>query len=385
MNLFFSVADYSSELYAEKIINNLINTVDGKFFVIGGKVLKNLASNFPERINFWLDSVKYSSIGLFENLDLIPGMYLDYLKLKKFIFSNVVDWAVLFDAPAVNIQLIKTFKKLGTKVVYVIPPKSWSAQRTNVHKFVEENCDLVIVPFKFNLKTYVGKNVFYLGHPIVDVIDKEIFCSFNKENLAVFPGSRRFEVNFISRLVFDNLDKLASGFKEVWISSTFVTEEAINKILAKRIQRKDLKISGDYYEIVRNTGLALATSGTVVLKNSLLLLPTICFYKLYKISEFIFRKIKRIDMEKFSLPNILWNYEFGMGDEEIVPELIQENYNLSKLMETLQKVLDNYDLFVDKLKLFRKMFLELSSYGAIDRISLLLKEFFTKNKGVLNY
>ncbi|MFN4220187.1 MAG: hypothetical protein ACK4GJ_04620, partial [bacterium] len=77
-------------------------------------------------------------------------------------------------------------------------------------------------------------------------------------------------------------------------------EEAINKILAKRIQRKDLKISGDYYEIVRNTGLALATSGTVVLKNSLLLLPTICFYKLYKISEFIFRKIKRIDMEKFS-------------------------------------------------------------------------------------
>lgn len=373
MNLFFSVADYSSELYAEKLIKSLINVVDGRFFVIGGKILKSLESIFPEKIEFWLDSVKYSSIGLFENLNLIPGMYWDYLKLKSFIFRNVIDWAVLFDAPAVNVQLIKIFKKLGKKVVYIIPPKSWSTQRTNIHKFVEDNCDLVIVPFRFNLKTYVGKNVFYLGHPIVDVIDREVSCNFNTENLAIFPGSRKFEVNFVSKLVFDNLDKLIPKFKDIWVSSTFATEEVINKILEGR---RDLRITKDYYEVVRNTGLALATSGTVVLKNSLLLLPTISFYRIYKVSEFIFRKIKRIDIEKFALPNILWNCEFGMKEGEIVPELIQENYNLTKLMETLQEMVDNYDLFVDKLKIFRKMFLELSSYGVIDRISSLLKEFF---------
>lgn len=379
MNLFFSVADYSSELYAEKLINNLINIVDGKFFVIGGKILKNLESKFSEKIEFWLDSVKYSSIGLFENLDLIPAMYLDYLKLQRLIFRNTIDWAILFDAPAVNIKLIKIFKKLGTKMVYIIPPKSWSLQRTNVHKFVEDNCDVVIVPFKFNLKTYVGRNVFYLGHPIVDVIDRDILCGFNVDNLAIFPGSRRFEVNFVSKLVFDTLPKLIPKFKEIWVSSTFLTENSITKFLDKVDKKKNLKVSGNYCEIIKKTGIALAASGTVVLKNSLFLLPTISFYRVYKISEFIFRKIKKINIQKFALPNILWNYEFGMEQEEIVPELIQEDYNSSNLMKALQKVLDNYDLFVDKLRLFRKMFFELSSYGVIDRISSLLKEVFYGN------
>ncbi|MCS7165216.1 MAG: hypothetical protein RMJ51_02930 [Candidatus Calescibacterium sp.] len=377
MNVFVSVCDYSSEEYAAKLIGYIRNNVQGNIFVIGGRILRGLSD---DKLTFLLDSVRYSSIGFFENLSLIPWMYLDYIKLRSFLEKTEIDLAILFDSPAVNLKLIPIFKSKRSKIVYIIPPKTWSMQRTLIHKFIEDNCDLVIVPFKFNLKVYTGPNVYFVGHPIVDTIaNQEFEAKKNLDTVGIFPGSRSFEIKFVSKPVFQILDKIRDRFRKVWVSSTPNTQDYIVSKFGNRIN-KDFFLESDYISMVSSIGLALAVSGTVVLKNSILSIPTISFYKVYKISEFIFRKLKRISVEKISLPNILWEYEFEKGREKIVPELVQEEYNPLQLLRTIDEVLVNYDYYLEKIKEFRRTFWQFYSPGTIRKISELINDYFLQSK-----
>ncbi len=375
MNLFFSVGDYSSELYAEKIISDIIRDIDGRIFVIGGQVLYDLSKKFDNLI-FWMNSVRYSAVGFWENLESIPIIYFNYLKLGNHIFNTNIDVAILFDSPALNLRLIKLLKKKEVKIIYIIPPRSWSLEFTNTHKFVQDNCNLIIVPFKFNLKVYKSSNVFYFGHPIVDIINKDLQSNLDPLSLAIFPGSRKFEVSFISKPVFKNIEELSKKFKNIYVSSTYLTSKYISNYLKN--YNESIFIEDSYEEIVKRVGLALAVSGTITLKNALYLLPTIAFYKVFKISEFIFKNLVKLKVDKIALPNILWDYEFNMGNEKIIPELIQDEYNYNNLIQTINYLIDNYDTFNYKMKQFRKIFFEFSPFGTIQRISNLIKEYISK-------
>jgi len=380
MRIFVSVCDHSSELYADFIIKRLLETTEAEIFLIGGEKLRELSEN-NNRVHFWINSVKYSSIGFFENLDILPLMYIDYLKLKKFLSLNDIDLAILFDAPAVNVKLIKFLKKKGSKIIYVIPPKSWSLVRTKVHNFVENFCDYIIVPFKFNLNVYQGKNVLYFGHPIstitpkIDIQRDKSYLDF----LGIFPGSRKIEIEFVSKDIFALLKEFSQKFKKIFVSSTPITIDYLKNYLLN----SSIEIIHSYEEIIKRVGLALAVSGTITLQNALFSLPTICFYKVFKISEFIFKKVMKMNVDKIALPNILWKYEFKMGDDDIIPELIQDDLNKKNILIFIDLIIQNYDEFLKKLILFRNTFFEFYGKDSLTSIAEFIGEFI--KKGIIKY
>jgi len=377
MRVFISVCDHSSELYAEFIIKRLLKDLNVEIFLIGGDKLRNL-SNFDNRIHFWIDSVKYSSIGFFENLATLPFMYADYLRLKRLLLSTTLDVAILFDAPAVNLKLIKLLKNKGVRVIYIIPPKSWSLVRTKIHHFLESSCDYIIVPFKFNLDVYKGANVLYFGHPISTLIPKLNISRDRSylDYLAIFPGSRKIEVNFVSQDVFNLINLFLKNFRKVFISSTTVTKDYIKNHLGKlKVFSDNVEVVSSYDEIVSKVGLSLAVSGTITLQNALLTLPTICFYKVFKISEFIFRNVMRMNVDKIALPNILWKYEFKLGDENIILELVQGQLNRDNILYSLNYIMERYEEFLSKLVIFRDTFFEFYGRDSLEKISDFIVDF----------
>ncbi|MEN3014907.1 MAG: hypothetical protein ABDH21_02465 [bacterium] len=377
MSIFISVCDYSSEFYASKLIEYIAKDVGSKIFVIGGDLLRNLSKKYSNVV-FLIESVRYSSVGFFENLSMVPFILWDYLKLKRMLWSIKPTLSILFDSPAINVRLIRFLKDIGSKIIYIIPPRSWSLQRTKTHELVENNCEYVIVPFKFNLKVYQGKNILFFGHPMVEIIDKSLISTQEKCSLGIFPGSRTFEIKFVSRPVFDIIHILNQKFEKIIISATNHTLKYLNHL------SDDFEICSNYEQIVNRIGIALSTSGTVVLKNVLYAIPTICFYRVYKISEWIFNNFVKMKVTKIALPNILAEYEFpdSLKDKyfkaDIVPELLQDHCNSNSILSTLQKVIDNYDKYKQVVKEFRSIFFEFYPPQPIKDISEFVLDYYRK-------
>lgn len=388
--LLISVADLSAEKYAYFIINELIEkNTDIEVLAVGGNKLKQLANNINKRescsrVKFLADSIKYSSVGFFENLNYVPFAYIEYLKLKKILKKERPKFVLLIDAPFLNVRLIKYLKSFYNPIIfYLIPPKTWLNKRDTIHRFIEDTCDYIILPFRFNLELYNKSKSYFFGHPLLDIIsffDNNKPIKKNNKNLAIFPGSRKFEILFISKDAFNiikdpdvyyTFDKfLISDFLEYSYSDEHIFNKVVRGILKKgnkeKINNIKLEIIKSNMDIYGNSLLALSKSGTIVFENILNNLPTIAYYKVFKISELTFKLFKNIKIKYISIPNLLIEYEFknelisnlpsnSKNDYILVEELIQDEYNLNNLKQKLFKVYNNIEYYKLKIEIFNNL------------------------------
>jgi len=124
-----------------------------------------------------------------EGVEIIEGMptgYMGYssiiLKLPEYLkfFKKVVseindtkpDIIIFVDNPGFNLKVAETLGKKFLKIYY-IPPKVWAHNYKRVKK-IKRNIDLVIPIFPFEKDIYEKEKIpfKYLGHPVVDLIQK---------------------------------------------------------------------------------------------------------------------------------------------------------------------------------------------------------------------
>lgn len=385
--LFISLADLSAEKYAYYIIKEIVtNNKNLEILVVAGNKIKELANKINsecsfDRIKFITNSIKYSSVGFFENFSYIPFAYLEYIKLKEILKKEKPDYVLLIDAPFFNTKLIKYLRSLYKPIIiYLIPPKTWLNKREKVHKFIEETCDYIILPFKFNLNLY--KKSYFFGHPLLDIVNfekskyiqenKNKLTNKGKNNLGIFPGSRKFELLFISKdaLNIINDKDIYAIFDKFLVSNLIEYNKILIDSLKKgnidKINNIKIEIVNDNMEIYQNSLLALSKSGTIVFENILNNLPTITYYKVFKISEIIFKLLKKIEVKYISIPNLLIEYEFKdemiynlpkelKNDYLVVEELIQDQYNLYNLKSKLFKVYNEIESYNFKIRVFNKI------------------------------
>lgn len=377
--LFISLADLSAEKYAYYIVNEIVNKINNiEILVIGGSKINELANFINKKfsydlIKFISNSIRYSSVGFFENLEYIPFAYVEYIKLKNILKLERPDYVLLIDAPFLNINLIKYLKSFYDPVIiYLIPPKTWLNKRDKIHEFIEKNCDYVIVPFRFNLDLYDKKKVYFFGHPLLSVVNvvNNFESKVNQKNLAIFPGSRKFELLFVSKEALNIIkDKdIYNIFDKFLISGELdgILINSLKKGNINKINNIKIEILKDNMEIYKRSFLALSKSGTITFENILNNLPTLTYYKVFKISEIIFRLLKKIKIKYISIPNLLIEYELKnemvynlpsnlKNDYLVVEELIQDEYNLKNLKNKLFKIYNNIEFYNFKIKLFNKI------------------------------
>jgi lipid-A-disaccharide synthase len=385
--LFISLADLSAEKYAYYIIKEIITKDENiEVLVVAGDKIKELADQINNkysfnRIKFISNSIKYSSVGFFENFGYIPFAYIEYIKLKEILKKEKPNYVLLIDAPFLNTKLIKYLRSLYNPVIiYLIPPKTWLNKRDKVHKFIEETCDYIILPFRFNLILY--KKSYFFGHPLLDIVNlergryiyksKDKLNNKEKNNLGIFPGSRKFELLFISKDALNIIQDrdIYTIFDKFLISSLIQNNKILINSLKKgnidKINNIKIEIVKDNMEIYQNSLLALSKSGTIVFENILNNLPTIAYYKVFKISEITFKLLKKIEVKYISIPNLLIEYEFKdemisnlpsylKDDYLVVEELIQDQYNLYNLKSKLFRVYNEIESYNFKIRVFNEI------------------------------
>ena len=332
--LFIITGEYSGDIHASHVVEELrkINPsieIEG----IGGENLRNVG------VKLFSDQKKMGAVGL------SPKIIIDHLSLGKRVVNYITkeykpDAVLLIDYGAFNLSVSKFLKKAGIKVLYYIPPQVWASRKWRINT-IKKNIDevLCIFPFEKTMYESYGIKTHYCGHPLVSQLpekaDRDEFFEKhgfdkNKKLIAIFPGSRVFELKYLMNVFV----KTAKYLEKKHPDLQFCISHAPN--LADDVYDKFLKdtsfkvIKGENQALLSvSDGLILA-SGTVALEACLYQTPMIIAYRGPWLFYFIYLLVRCI--KKVSLPNII-------ADKLIVPEIIQGDVNVNKISYEIERLL----------------------------------------------
>ncbi len=262
--------------------------------------------------------------------------------LKRSLESEKPDLVILIDFPEFNLRLAKMAHRRGIPVVYYISPQIW-AWRPQRIKLIARVVKKMIVLFPFEVPLYesAGVDVEWVGHPLLDIVKptlskEKAFGEFgldpNRRTVGLLPGSRIHEIERLFPPLLAAADLLHKEIPDL----QFVVP------LAPGISRTTLSsqmkefsfpvqlVEGLPYDVMNLCELLIMSSGTATLEGAILGKPMIIIYKVSLPSYWVGRALIRVD--HIGLVNLV-------AEEEIAPELIQNDVNPEKISDEASRIL----------------------------------------------
>jgi len=354
-NVLIIAGEVSGDLHGASLIRELKKLDSSlKIFGIGGDKMRAEGMELIYHID------KMAFLGFVEVIKHLPFIK----KVQRDIIDEVkkrkVREVVLIDYPGFNLNLAKKLKalepELKLKLIYYITPQVWAWGKGRVNK-IKELFNKVLVVFPFEEKFFKSKNVNaeFVGHPLIqeinsykfltkDQLNKKFDLDSAKKILLILPGSRRQEVESIFPEAIKAANKLSDEFNmQIVVACSSSIDE---KVFYGLTDQKNFKVIKDHtYDLLKHSKFGIVKSGTSTLEAGLMELPMVIIYKTsmltYKIGKSLV-KIKNIGMANIVL------------DEQVVPELIQNEANAGNIYDTAKNILSNNALLNQiKLKLRR--------------------------------
>ena len=285
---------------------------------------------------------------IFRNLDFC----------KKDILEYKPDALILIDYPGFNMRIAKWARPLQSfKIIYYISPQIWAWKEGRVHQ-IRRDVDkmLVILPFERPFYQKWSYEVEYVGHPLVEVIDR--YRAKGPERLsiqgldtsnfpagtsaqsklpatapmvALLPGSRKQEI--LKKLpIMLEVSKFFPDHLFIVAKAPGLDDEFYNSLLAAYPNVGYVR--NQTYALLCTAKAACVTSGTATLETALFGVPEVVCYKGNALSYQIARRL--IKVKYISLVNLIM-------DKLVVKELIQDDLNPGNLQSELTDLLKNPD------------------------------------------
>ena len=271
------------------------------------------------------------------------GMILKVMgKLKASFKTRKPDLVILIDYPDFNLSLAKAARKKGIKVFYYISPQIWAWRKGRINQ-IRRTVDTmaVILPFEEELYHRAGVDATFVGHPLLDTVRTrylraEALGHFGlrqgAKTVGLLPGSRQSEVIKLLPVMLQT----AAILKEKLTDVQFVLpladtlEPAFVSAILDAYNVDVKMISGEIYDVIAVSDIAVVASGTATLETALLETPMIIVYKISPLSYALGRLF--VHVAHIGLVNII-------AGKTIVPEFIQDDASPERLAEVLLRTL----------------------------------------------
>jgi lipid-A-disaccharide synthase len=291
----------------------------------------------------WWPSEKLAVRGYVEVLRHYREIAAIRAQLRQRLLRERPDAFIGVDAPDFNLDLESALRSAGLKTVHFICPSIWAWRPERVEK-IRRSADhvLCIFPFEPDLLARHGIAATYVGHPMANVIPlvsdrpaarRALGLPEDARVVAILPGSRRSEVQYLARRFFDAA--LRMRVRRPDLRFVVPAVPSLRDAIAAHARDAGLDdvliVEGRSHEVLAACDVTLIASGTATLEAALFKRPMVIAYNMHWLSWIIMRR-KQLQ-PWVGLPNIL-------SGEFVVPELLQDAATPDALAEATLDWLD---------------------------------------------
>ena len=329
-----------------------------KFIGIGGE--RMIAEGFETLF----DMEELSVMGLVEVLKHLPRL----LKIRRSIIKQLLalkpDVFIGIDAPDFNLDVELKLKQRGIKTIHYVSPSVWAWRQKRVYKIAAAtNLVLAFLPFEKAFYDRFNVPCRFIGHTMADAIplkpNREEACQLlnldsTQRYVAMLVGSRGSEVEFLSEPFLQTAQLLHQRYPDVKFLVPLINQkrrqqfEQIKQRVAPELNM--ILLDGNARAAMIAAEATLLASGTAALEAMLCKSPMVVGYRMKPFTYFLAKRL--VKTKYVSLPNLL-------ADEMLVPELIQEDCNPTKLAEKLSLYLSEDKSAVQTRHVLLQRFAEL--------------------------
>ena len=331
---------------------------NAKFIGIGGE--RMIAEGFETLF----DMEELSVMGLVEVLKHLPRL----LKIRRSIIEQLSalkpDVFIGIDAPDFNLDVELKLKQGGIKTIHYVSPSVWAWRQKRVYKIAAAtNLVLAFLPFEKAFYDRFNVPCRFIGHTMADAIplkpNRDDACQLlnldpTQRYVAMLVGSRGSEVEFLSEPFLQTAQLLHQRYPDVKFLVPLINQkrrqqfEQIKQRVAPELDM--ILLDGNARVAMIAAEATLLASGTAALEAMLCKSPMVVGYRMKPFTYFLAKRL--VKTKYVSLPNLL-------ADEMLVPELIQEDCNPTKLAEKLSLYLSEDKSAVQNRHVLLQRFAEL--------------------------
>lgn len=342
----FAAGEASGDMYAAELMPRLVERLpELAAFGLGGT--RSRAAGIETIVD--LDQV--SVMGLVEVLRHYGSLRAALNTLIETLDHRRPDLLIAIDFQEFNQRLARAAKARGIPVLFFVAPQVW-AWRPGRARHFDRYADHLAVLFDFEVPLFAqhGLPTTHVGHPLIDLIDREtpsqsvarkaLALPADAPIIGLLPGSRRGEIERLLPVFIAAADRLlaaeptrqfvlprADSVDPDWLTGQ-IEAAAPSVALCDRLTITE----GEARGVMAAADSLLVASGTATLEAALIGTPQVIAYRSNALTYALARGLLRI--ERVGLPNIIL-------DRPAVPERIQHEASPTRLAADIEVILSD--------------------------------------------
>lgn len=281
-HLFISAGESSGEAHACQLVAQLRQGI--RWTAFGGEPLLRAGAELRFPLS---EHAVMGFLGVLRQLPLLLRAYHGFLRLLR---DDPPDLAILVDYPGLHLVMAKACRRRGVPVLHYVAPQYWAWGPWRMRRYRRSvDATLTILPFETAFFARFRVPARYIGHPLLDEIEREppdpaaVAALRLQPLLCLLPGSRRAEIaaNLPGMLgVARALRRGVPGLRVVLPHKNPRRAQLLQRLLASA-DASDVELQlGSLGTWLAGARLTLAKSGTGSLEACLHGNPVVVVYQL---------------------------------------------------------------------------------------------------------
>ncbi|HZC25167.1 MAG TPA: lipid-A-disaccharide synthase, partial [Candidatus Binatia bacterium] len=301
-----------------------------QFFGVGGDRMRDAGCDTV------VDAKDLAVVGITEIVSHLPKILGLYRHLIEEADRRKPDLAIVIDSPAFNWRVARQMKKRGIPTVYYVAPQFWAWRQGRV-RLIRDYIDKALVIFPFEEKFYRDRGVdaTFVGHPLAELpvptISRDSYAQEHhldpaKPWITLMPGSRVKEVRMNLPTVLESAALLGSTYEYLLP----VAPTLDRSFLSQLIGAQKIALAPQALPALYHSRAGIVASGTATVEAAMMNTPFVMVYRVSALTYLLGKP--RVQVPRFAMVNLI-------AEEEIVPELVQQNFTAANVVARLKEIL----------------------------------------------